>query len=166
MMGTRAGSIDPGILTHLLRTEAVDQIELDSMLNHKSGLLGISGVSSNMRDVLKAIQSGNERATLAFNIFVHRLCGEIGAMAASLGGVDVLVFTAGIGENSPEVRRAACERLKFLGIDIDEDHNSGVKPDAEISSTGSKVRVMVIRAQEDWAIARQCVQMLRPGRPR
>jgi acetate kinase len=160
MMGTRAGSIDPGILTHLLRTKNSDAAGLDNILNHQSGLLGISGVSSNMRDVLQAVQSGTPRAKLAFNIFIHRLCAEIGAMAASLGGVDVLVFTAGIGENSPEVRRAACDRLRFLGIDVDQGANSAVKPDADISTSRARVRTLVIGAQEDWAIARVCVRML------
>src|SRR5207248_2901235 len=110
MMGTRSGSIDPGILTHLMRSGyAVDR--LDDVLNHRSGLLGISGISSDMRDILDAVRSGSERARLAFDIFVHRLRSGIGAMVMSLGGLDVLVFTAGIGENSPEVRRAACANL-------------------------------------------------------
>lgn len=159
MMGTRAGSIDPGILTHLLRTKYADERGLDDILNHKAGLLGISGISSDMRDILEAMRKGSERAKLAFDIFVHRLCSEIGAMAASLGGFDVLVFTAGIGENSPEVRAAACIQLKFLGIEIDAAKNAAVKPDARISPPDGKVAVLVIGAQEDWAIARECVRM-------
>jgi acetate kinase len=135
-------------------------IELvDETLNRDSGLLGISGVSSDMREVLDAANSGNERARLAFDIFVHRLQSEIGAMTASLGGIDVLVFSAGIGENSAEVRLAACARLKFLGIEVDEAANSGVKPDADVSQPGSRVRVLVIRAQEEWAIARECFRL-------
>jgi acetate kinase len=164
MMGTRAGSIDPGILTHLLRTKYGDPRDLDAILNHKSGLLGISGISNDMRDILEAMHNGNERAKLAFDIFVHRLCSEIGAMAASLGGFDVLVFTAGIGENAAEVRAAACTRLKFLGIEIDTAKKAAVKPDAQISRPGSKVDVMVIGAQEDWSIARECVRMSGEGR--
>jgi acetate kinase len=159
MMGTRSGSIDPGILIHLVRTGTPKPADLDKILNHDSGLLGISGVSSDMRDVLEAARSGNNRATLAFDIFIHRLQSEIGAMAASLAGFDVLVFTAGIGENSPEVRRAACAKLKFLGIELDDDTNSKVKPDSDISTPSSPVRVLVIRAQEDWAIARECLSM-------
>ena len=111
-----------------------------------------------MREVLNAARTGNQREQLAFDIFVHRLQLEIGAMAASLSGVDVLVFTAGIGENSAEVRLVASEKLGFLGIQLDGARNSAAKPDAEISSTDSKVRVLVIRAQEDWAIARECVR--------
>jgi acetate kinase len=170
MMGTRSGSIDPGILIHMMEGDPKDprrnrrdaaQIELiDETLNRQSGLLGISGVSSDMRDVLDAARNGNERAKLAFDIFIHRLQSEIGAMAASLAGFDVLVFTAGIGENSADVRRATCARLKFLGIELDETANSGVKPDADVSGPNSGVRVLVIRAQEDWSIARQCLRLM------
>ena len=156
MMGTRCGSIDPGIVTYLMRVEHVGYYELDSALNRHSGLLGVSGVSSDMRDVLDAMRKGNERAKLAFDIFVHRLIVEIGAMAASLGGLDALVFTAGIGENSPEVRGAACDKLAFLGLRLDDHKNSQARSDADISAPGSPVRVLVIRAQEDWAIAREC----------
>jgi len=159
MMGTRCGSIDPGIVTYLMRVENAGYYEIDSALNRRSGLLGISGVSSDMRDVLDAIRKGNERAMLAVDIFVHRLVVEIGAMAAALSGLDALVFTAGIGENSPEVRGAACAKLAFLGVGVDDSKNSRAEPDAEISAAESKVRVLVIRAQEDWAIARECARM-------
>jgi acetate kinase len=174
MMGTRSGSVDPGIVIHILRGDLWDprrnprdmvRIEhLDEMLNHQSGLLGVSGFSSDMRDVLDAMRKGNERAKLAFDIFVHRLIVEIGAMVASLGGLDALVFSAGIGENSPEVRGAACAKLAFLGVEIDDLKNSQAKPDAEISAPGSKVRVLVIRAQEDWSIARECARFGRNSR--
>jgi acetate kinase len=160
MMGTRSGSIDPGILTHLVRTGAARADALDGVLNRQSGLLGISGVSSDMRDIVQAMRNGSERAQLAFNIFIHRLCACIGAMAASLRGLDVLVFTAGIGENSADVRRAACERLAFLGVSLDEAGNSSTKTDADISLRDSTVRVLVIRAQEDWAIAQKCLELL------
>ena len=158
MMGTRSGSVDPGILTHLIRTGNIKTEDLDNVLNHQSGLLGVSGVSSDMREVLAAAAKGNARAKLAFDIFIHRLNSEIGSMAASLGELDVLVFTAGIGENSPEVREAACSRLKFLGIELDPDANATAKPDTDIATAGSRVRVLVIAAQEDWAIARECVR--------
>jgi acetate kinase len=159
MMGTRSGSIDPGILTHRLRMGAGTSADLDRVLNHDSGLLGVSGVSSDMREVLDASRGGNERAKLAFGIFIHRLQSEVGVMAASLGGIDVLVFTAGIGENSAEVRLAACARLKFLGVEVDEAENSRAKPDVDISQRGTRVRVLVIRAQEDWTIARECIRV-------
>src|SRR6266536_4861473 len=128
MMGTRSGSVDPGILIHLMRTDLKDFNELDRVLNHQSGLLGISDVSADMREVLDAMRAGNERAQLAFDMFVHRLQAEIGAMAASLGGLDILVFTAGIGENSPEVRTAVCSKLSFLGVQLDDTRNSSAKP--------------------------------------
>ena len=163
MMGTRSGSVDPGILIHRQRNNSQDSNELDHALNHESGLLGISGVSGDMREVLKAMRAGNERAQLAFDIFVHRLQAGIAAMAASLGGIDVLVFTAGMGENSTEVRASACERLGFLSIELDSAKNSGARADAEVSLVPSKTRVLVIRAQEDWSIALACVGLSRRG---
>jgi acetate kinase len=166
MMGTRCGSIDPGIVTYLMRVENAGYYELDRMLNRQSGLLGISGVSSDMRDVLEAMRQGNDRAKLAFDIFVHRLVNEIGAMVASLGGIDALVFSAGIGEHSPEVRSEACGKLQFLGVKLDQDKNSNAKPDTEISTVHSSVRVLVIQAQEDWAIARECAQVTSDTRTR
>lgn len=159
MMGTRGGEIDPGILIHLIRKDHLTADQLDDLLNRHAGLIGISGVSSDMRDVLKAAEGGNTRAKLAFEIFVHRLQSGIAAMAASLGGVDAIVFTAGIGENSAEVRRAACERLLFLGVQLDSAKNGSANPDLDIATEDSAVRVLVIRAQEDWAIARECVRL-------
>ena len=156
MMGTRSGSIDPGILPYLLRRGRLRPEEIDDVLNRKSGLLGISGLSSDMRDVLAAIKQGHSRARLAFDIYVHRLQAGIGAMAAVLGGIDALVFTAGVGENSPEVREAACKPLSFLGLKLDEAANAQTSPDADIATAGSQVRVLLIRAQEDWAIAQEC----------
>jgi acetate kinase len=159
MMGTRSGSVDPGILIHLMRTESASAKELDETLNRRSGLLGVSGVSSDMREVLEAASHGNARAKLAVDIFVHRLQTAIGAMAASMGGVDVIVFTAGIGENSPEVRRRACANLGFLGVELEQATNSSAQPDVDIAASDSEVRVLVIKAQEDWAIARECVRL-------
>jgi len=163
MMGTRSGSVDPGILTHLVRTGVARAEDLDGFLNRQSGLLGISGISSDMRDIVEAMRKGNERAKLAFDIFIHRLCACIGAMVASLGGVDVLVFTAGIGENSADVRATTCQRFAFLGVGLDEEKNTSCKPDVGISRRDSAVRVLVIRAQEDWAIARECSRILDQG---
>jgi acetate kinase len=159
MMGTRSGSIDPGILIHLMRTENAGPTNLDETLNRRSGLLGISGFSSDMRDILEAASKNNDRAKLAVDIFVHRLQAGIAAMAASLGGLDVIVFSAGIGENAPAVRLATCAKLGFLGVQLNEKNNSSVRPDAEISTSKSAVRVLVIRAQEDWSIAQECVRL-------
>ena len=156
MMGTRSGSVDPGILTHLMRQRQLNAQDIDDMLNQKSGLLGISGLSGDMRDILASIQQGHERAKLAFDIYVHRLREAIGAMAAVLGGIDALVFTAGVGENSPEVREAACCTLEFLGLKLDSGANARPSLDQDIAASDSRVRVLVIRAQEDWAIAAEC----------
>ena len=159
MMGTRSGSVDPGILTYLMRQSPTPGDEIDTMLNKKSGLLGVSGISGDMREILSARKNGNKRAQLAFDIYVHRLQAGIAAMAASLGGLDVLIFTAGVGEHSPEVRDAACSQLKFLGIELDRETNDQSPVDQEISTAGSQVRVLIIRAQEDWAIAKACAEM-------
>jgi acetate kinase len=156
MMGTRSGSVDPGILTYLLREGKYSGQQLDDLLNTKSGLLGISGISGDMRQIVAAMKEGHPRAKLAFEIFVHRLQAGIGAMIAVLGGIDALVFTAGIGENSPEVRTAACANLGFLNLKLDPAKNAHSPVDQEISLSDSAVRVLIVRAQEDWAIARAC----------
>ncbi len=161
MMGTRSGSVDPGILTYLMRQRQLSGQQLDDVLNKKSGLLGISGISSDMREVLAATKNGHERAKLALDIYVHRLQSGIGAMIAVLGGVDALVFTAGVGENSPEVRAAACDNFAFLGVRLDQEKNAQSPPDADISAPDSPVRVLLIHAQEDWMIARQCWNLVR-----
>ena len=156
MMGTRSGSVDPGILIFLMREGKLGHEQIDQLLNHESGLLGISGVSSDMRDISAAMKQGHERAKLAFDIFVHRLQAAIGAMAVALGGLDVLVFTAGVGENSAEVRAATCEKLEFLGIKIDPVLNARLILDCDIATADSRARILVIRAEEDWAIATEC----------
>jgi acetate kinase len=160
MMGTRAGSVDPGILTYLMRQSRVTGEELDEVLNQHSGLLGISGVSGDMREILAAVKNGHERATLALDIYIQRLRAGIGAMTAVLGGIDTLVFTAGVGENSPEVRAGACRNLEHIGVKLDLTKNSASPADQDISDPGSLVRVLLIRAGEDWEIARDCWQLL------
>ncbi len=165
MMGTRSGSVDPGILTFLMRQEKLDAEKIDHVLNQESGLLGISGVSGDMRDILAAMQRGHERAKLAFDVYIHRLRVAIGGMATVLGGMDGLVFTAGVGENSPEVRAAACSTLAFLGLKLDRELNSRPFLDCDISTADSRVRVLVIRAEEDWAIATECWKLARAATP-
>jgi acetate kinase len=155
MMGTRSGSVDPGILTYLMREQKLTAQSLDDLLNKKSGLLGISGISSDMRQIVSAMNEGNDRAKLAFDIFVHRVRSGIGSMVAALGGLDALVFTAGIGENSSEVRQAACASFNFLGLRLDLAKNASPQSDQDISDTASAGRVLVVRAQEDWSIARE-----------
>ncbi len=164
MMGTRSGSVDPGILTYLMRRGQINGQEIDNLLNEKSGLLGISGLSGDMRQILAAVKQGNPRAKLAFDIYVHRLQAGIGAMIAVLGGIDALVFTAGVGENSPEVRWSACSKLGFIGLKLNEKRNARPSPDEDIAASDSPVRVLVIRAQEDWAIARECWKLTSTGK--
>jgi acetate kinase len=163
MMGTRSGSVDPGILTYLMRRGDMTGEQLDDILNSESGLLGISGISSNMREIIDAMRLGNARAKLAFDIFAHRLRTGIGAMISSLGGIDALVFTAGIGENSADVRAAACSHFAFLGWKLDAAKNTHPTLDGDISTTESTARILVVRAQEDWAIARDCWRLASAG---
>jgi acetate kinase len=118
-----------------------------------------------MRDILAGIRQGHERAKLAFDIYVHRLRAAIGGMAAVLGGIDALVFTAGVGENSPEVRAAACSGLEFLSLRLDSKTNARPSLDQEISTADSSVRVLVIRAEEDWVIAKECWKLAQANTP-
>ncbi len=156
MMGSRSGAIDPGIIIHLLRRGDLTSEKLDNILNRNSGLKGISGVSSDMRQIGDAIAQGNERAQLALDIYIHRLRAGIGAMLASLGGLDALIFTAGVGENSPVVRGAACEAFGFIGLKLDGEKNLHSPVDEDIAAVDSAARVLVIHTQEDWEIAREC----------
>ncbi len=165
MMGTRSGSVDPAILIYLMRHNHLSADQLDEILNHQSGLLGVSGVSDDMRQILAAIQAGNKRAALALDIYVHRLRSAIGAMTAVLDGADALVFTAGIGENSPQVRAAACEGLRHMGLRLDAAKNERSLPDHDIAAADSTVRVLVIRAQEDWQIAQDCWKLAHQTSP-
>ncbi|MEG4089135.1 acetate kinase [Microcoleus sp. Pol12B4] len=156
MMGSRSGSIDPGILIHLLKQSDFTAEKLDDILNRNSGLKGISGVSSDMRQIGDAIAQGNQRAQLALDIYIHRLRAGIGAMLASLGGLDALIFTAGVGENSAVVRSAACEAFGFIGLKLDGDKNQQSPLDQDIAAVDSAVKILVIHTQEDWEIAREC----------
>lgn len=160
MMGSRSGSIDPGILIYLLRHQNYTADQLDQLLNKQSGLKGISGISGDMRAIQQAIADQNPRARLAFEIYIHRLRSQIGAMIASLQGLDVLVFTGGVGENSAMVRAAACEAFGFLGLQLDLNKNNASPVDQDIATSESAVRVLVIHTQEDWAIAKACWQLL------
>src|SRR5262249_20806477 len=127
MMGTRSGSIDPGLLLYVLRQKGLKSDDPDRVLNHESRLLGVSGVSSGMRQVLAARAAGNERARLALEIFAHRVRQTIGAMTATLGGIPALVFTAGIGEHAAPVRARVCDGLECLGLELDAKANAGCR---------------------------------------
>lgn len=159
MMGTRSGTVDPGVLIHLVRHCRYTAEDLDRILNRESGLKGVSGVSGDMREIEAAMRAGNERARLAFEIFVHRLCGGVASMAASADGLDAMVFTAGIGENSAAVRSAACARLGWLGVEIDEAANGG-SGDRDIAARGSRVRVLVVETHEEREIALEVARVI------
>ncbi|HEY9887838.1 MAG TPA: acetate kinase [Candidatus Obscuribacterales bacterium] len=164
MMGSRSGSIDPGIVLHLLRHGQLTVAELDALLNQGSGLRGLSGVSNDLRQVLEAAQrQGDEtayRAQLAFDVFIHSLRRHLGAMLGSLGGLDALVFTAGIGANSVAVWQAACAHWDCLGLELDVTKLQRDSTDRDIAAAGSQVRVWVIHTQEEWAIAQDCYKLL------
>ncbi|GAB4460277.1 MAG: acetate kinase [Elainellaceae cyanobacterium] len=156
MMGSRSGSVDPGILLYLIRDLGYTPDQVDRMLNRESGLEGVSGVSNDMRLILEAIAQGNERAKLAIDVYVHRLRSFMGSMLASLGGLDAIVFTAGVGENAPDIWQAACEPFQFLGLRLDPAKLSRNPDDQDIAAADSTVRVLIIHTQEDWAIAQDC----------
>lgn len=163
MMGTRSGSVDPGLLLYLMRQKGYSADELAQALNSDSGLKGVSGVSGDMRDIVADMADGHSRAKLAFDIYTHRVRFYVGAMLASLGGLDALVFTAGVGEHSAPVRAAVCEDFAFLGLLLDSEKNERLPVDTDIASSESPVRVLVIHAQENWAIARSCWAFARAG---
>ena len=155
MMGTRSGSVDPGILLHLQRELGLTIEELDRALNYSSGLLGISGVSSDLAQIETAAAQGNERARLAFDMFADRVRSAIGALAATLGGVDALTFTDRIGEHSAALRAAACDGLEFMGLRVDPRRNANPKPDDDVATPDSPARILVIHTQEEQAVARE-----------
>jgi acetate kinase len=154
-MGTRPGSLDPGVMLHLFQTLGLSPKEVETLLYKKSGLLGISGISNDMRDLLA---SSEPSARLAVDYFVYRAAKEIGALAAVLGGVDGVVFTAGIGENSPEIRKRICEASAWLGIELDAEANARKGP--RISTAASKVSAWMIPTNEELMIARHTGQLL------
>lgn len=163
VMGTRSGDIDAGILFHLRRQEGMDVDALDQLLNRRSGLLGLSG-TSDMRDVQAAAMRGDARAELALQVWRHRIRHYIGAYFAQLGGLDALVFTAGIGENNALLRRRALSGLAHLGIRVDDERNEAATRQARvISPEGAPVTVMVVPTEEELEIARQAASLARPG---
>ncbi len=154
MMGTRCGDIDPAIILNVMGREELSLHEANTLLNKHSGLQGVSGVSSDMRDILSGADSGNELAKLALDIYCYRIRKYIGAYSAAMGGLDCLVFTAGVGENSPRVRQLSCQDLQYLGIELDSAKNDdAVKKEANISADGSRVAVLAIPTNEELIIA-------------
>ena len=154
MMGTRCGDVDPAALLYIQQKEGLNAEGMQALINKKSGVLGISGLSSDMRDIENAIEQGNERAKLALDMYEYRIIKYVGAYTAALGGVDVIVFTAGVGENQIATRERVCKQLAYLGIDFDSDKNNCRGEEVEISRPKSKVRVVVIPTDEEYMIAR------------
>jgi acetate kinase len=163
MMGTRSGSVDPGLLLYLLRRKGLTPEALDEALNHGSGLLGVSGVSSDMREVLAAAAAGNARARLALDVYAHRVRQAVGALTATLGGIDALAFTAGVGEHAAPVRAMSCAGLEALGLELDAAANASCRPDADVATAGSRGRILVIATREDLVAVRETVRLLRQG---
>lgn len=154
IMGTRSGDIDGGVVTFIMDKEEIDYSSLNTLINKHSGMLGVSGVSSDMREIETAAAEGNERAILALKMYDYRIKKYIGAYAAAMGGVDILVFTGGIGENGWETRENICMDLEFLGIEFDKDKNRGVRgKEAVISKNGSKTTVIIVPTNEEFVIA-------------
>ncbi len=153
VMATRSGTVDPGAVLWLQQHAGLGADEVADALEHRSGLAALAG-TADMAEVVERAGAGDERARLALGVYVHRLRTGIAAMAASLGGLDTLVFTGGVGENAPAVRQAACEGLGFLGVTLDPGANASAEPDADVTARGSAVRVLVVEAREDVEIAR------------
>jgi acetate kinase len=160
VMVTRSGDVDPGLLLWLLQHGGVSVGELNQALENRSGLKGLSGTSGDLRDVLAGRATGDPDCTLAFDVFIHRLCREIAAMTAAVGGLDVLVMTGGIGEHAPLVRTQVATRLTYLGVEVDPDANETAGGDADISTARAAVRSVVVTAREDLEITRQVLEIV------
>ncbi|MEY8303229.1 acetate/propionate family kinase [Anaerosalibacter bizertensis] len=158
-MGTRSGNIDPAIIPFLVEKENLSMEEVNNLLNKESGVLGISGVSSDFRDIEQAAEKGNERAELALDVFVNKVKKYIGAYTVLMGEVDAIVFTAGIGENSVEIREMVCEGLENLGIELDKEKNNVRGKEALVSKDTSKVKVLVIPTNEELMIAKDTQEL-------
>ena len=160
VMGTRSGDIDPGVMQFLMHKENMDIDEMLNVLNKKSGVYGMSGVSSDFRDIENAANEGNKRAETALESFVYRVAKYVGAYAAAMGGVDAIAFTAGVGENDKITRKKVCDYLGFLGITIDDEANAKRGEEIVISTPDSKVSVLVIPTNEELAIARETLALV------
>ena len=161
MMGTRSGDIDGGAIAFIEKKLGLDADGISNLLNKKSGLLGVSGISSDMREVFSANEAGNERAKLAFEMYCYRIRKYVGSYAAAMNGCDIIVFTAGVGENQANVRESVCQGLSFMGVDIDVEKNLGIHgEEAIISTPDSKVKVVVIPTDEELMIATDTMNLL------
>ncbi len=161
IMGTRSGDIDPGVISYIMEKESMGTKGISTLLNKFSGMLGITGVSSDMREIETAVNNGNERAILGMRTYCYRIKKYIGSYAAALGGADILVFTGGVGENQAVTRRTVCEGMEYMGIELDETLNSSAQgKEMVISKPTSKVKVVIIPTDEELTIARDTVEIL------
>jgi acetate kinase len=160
MMATRSGSIDPSIVLHVQQHHGITANEVERTLNRESGLLGVSGISGDMRQVLAAASAGDERARLALAIYTHRVRQAVGALAVTMGGIDALIFTAGVGENAAAVRESICAGLECLGLELDAQANATCAPDADVARPSSRGRILVIATSEDVTMFREVLQVL------
>lgn len=158
-MGTRSGDIDPAIPMYLMDLEGLTSRQVDDILNKKSGVLGVSGISSDFRDLYAASDAGNVRATLSLDMFKYQCRKFIGGYAAAMGGVDAIVFTAGVGENNDDIRLGACTGLEYMGVEIDPARNASTRTEADVSMPASRVRVLVIPTNEELAIANETARI-------
>ena len=161
MMGTRSGDIDPAIIFHLMEEGQMPADKINQTLNRESGLLGISGVASDVRDLFRAVSEGNPQAALALQMFAYRVKQYIGKYAAVLGGLDALIFTGGIGENASSIRTTICENLGFLGIHLDEEKNQSAESTKAIHRKGAPVKLLVIPTNEELMIARDTLRLIK-----
>lgn len=164
LMGTRSGDIDTSVILYVMAKEGLNNAEANTLLNKHSGLQGISGVSSDMREVVTEMNQGNKRAKVAFDIFCYRVKKYIGSYVAALGGLDALIFTGGIGENSADVRRAVCEDMEYLGIEFDKTANASKDKEKLISSSKSRASVFVIPTNEELMIALETKEIVKNGK--
>jgi acetate kinase len=160
MMGTRSGSIDPSIVLHVQQHQGLTPDQVETALNRESGLLGVSAISADMRQVLVAAREGNQRARLALAIYTRRVRQAIGALAVTMGGTDALVFTAGVGEHAADVREVICNGLECLGLELDAEANSHALPDADVARSSSRGRILLIATREDVTMFREVMQVL------
>jgi len=161
IMGTRSGDVDAGVLTYIMEKEKVGAQAISTIMNKYSGILGTSGISFDMREISDAVKEGKEKAILALEMYKYRIKKYIGAYAAALGGVDILVFTGGVGENQIDVRKDVCSDLEFMGVEIDGKANETQGEEAVISLPDSKVKVVVIPTDEEYMIALDTMNLLK-----
>jgi acetate kinase len=161
LMGTRSGDVDAGVLTYIMEKENVGAQALSTIVNKYSGVLGTSGISSDMREIESAVREGKEKAILSLEMYNYRIKKYIGAYAAALGGVDILVFTGGVGENQAGTRKDVCKNMEFMGIEIDDTANQTRGEEVVISTPGAKVKVVVIPTDEEYMIALDTIALLK-----